>query len=228
MNIDNTYLTDDLNKDIYMKILKEYNLSKDHCDKLLTLRLLKNLYVLKQSECIWNKKFKVTLVFMSFEPISTNNCVFVNYDTDVMIFLYVDNLLLFVRKLSTIDNVKQLLKRHFKMKDLDESDMILSIQIKWERDWISINQLVYIKAFLKEYDLENCKAVVTLIDDYETLTLFTDSESWTNQWAYQKRIDHLMHAMRCTQPDITFAVSKLSQWCQDPVIHHWTAVDQVM
>ena len=30
-----------------MKILKEYNLSKDHCDKLSTLRLLKNLYSLK-------------------------------------------------------------------------------------------------------------------------------------------------------------------------------------
>ena len=63
------------------------------------------------------------------------------------------------------------------MKDLDESDMILSIQIKWERDWISINQSAYIKVFLKEYDLENCKAVVILIDNYETLTLSINSES---------------------------------------------------
>ena len=52
MNIDNVYLTNDLNKNIYMKILKEYNLLKDHYDKLLTLRLLKNLYSLKQSEHI--------------------------------------------------------------------------------------------------------------------------------------------------------------------------------
>ena len=130
MNMNNTYLVSDLNENIYMKILKEYNLSKGHCDKSPALRLLKNLYDLKQSECIWNKKFKVTLVFMSFESISANNCVFVNYDTDVMIFLYVDNLLLFVRKLSAIDDVKWLLKRHFKMKNLDESDMILGIQIK--------------------------------------------------------------------------------------------------
>ena len=35
-----------------MKILKEYNLLKDHHDKLLALRLLKNLYSLKQSEHI--------------------------------------------------------------------------------------------------------------------------------------------------------------------------------
>ena len=62
------------------------------------------------------------------------------------------------------------------MKNLDKSDMILSIQIKWKRDWISINQSVYIKVFLKEYDLKNCKAIVIFIDSYKTLTSSTDSE----------------------------------------------------
>ena len=71
---------------------------------------------------------------MSFKLISTDNCVFVNYDTDVMISLYINNLLLFARKLSAIDNIKQLLKRHFKIKNLDESNIILNIQIKQERD----------------------------------------------------------------------------------------------
>ena len=52
MNMNNIYLTDNLNKNIYMKIFKEYNLLKDYCDKLLILRLLKSLYSLKQSECI--------------------------------------------------------------------------------------------------------------------------------------------------------------------------------
>ena len=46
------YLVSNLNKNIYMKILKEYNLLKDYCDELLTLRVLKNLYSLKQLKCI--------------------------------------------------------------------------------------------------------------------------------------------------------------------------------
>ena len=46
------YLVSDLNKNIYIKILKEYNLLKDHCDESLVLRLLKSLYSLKQSEYI--------------------------------------------------------------------------------------------------------------------------------------------------------------------------------
>ena len=69
---------------------------------------------------------------------------------------------------------------------------------------------MYIKVFLKEYDLENCKVIIIFIDDYETLTLSTNSESQTNQQVYQKRIDHLMHVIRCIQSDIIFAVSKLS------------------
>ena len=176
MNVDNVYLTDNLNENIYMKILKEYSLLKDYHDRLLMLRLLKSLYDLKQSEYIWNKKFKAALIFIDFESISADNCVFINYNTSVIIFLYIDDLLLFARKLSAIDNVKWLLKRHFKIKNLDKFNMILSIQIKWERDWISINQSAYIKVFLKEYSLKNCKAVIIFINDYKTLTLFTNSE----------------------------------------------------
>ena len=47
MNVNNVYLADNLNENIYMKIFKEYNLLKDHCDESPALRLLKNLYNLK-------------------------------------------------------------------------------------------------------------------------------------------------------------------------------------
>ena len=52
MNINNIYLANDLNKNIYIKIFKEYNLLKDHCNELLVLKLLKSLYNLKQLEYI--------------------------------------------------------------------------------------------------------------------------------------------------------------------------------
>ena len=50
--MNNIYLISDLNKNIYMKIFKEYNLLKDYYNKLSILRLLKSLYSLKQSEHI--------------------------------------------------------------------------------------------------------------------------------------------------------------------------------
>ena len=87
---------------------------------------------------------------------------------------------------------------------------------------------MYIKTFLTEYSLKNCKAVTTLIDSYKVLISSNNSDLRINQWEYQKRIGHLMHIMRCTQSDIVFTVSKLSQWCQNPAVHHHTVIDWVM
>ena len=228
MDVDNAYLAGHLNEEIYMELPQGYTLPKGYKGRSPALKLLKGLYGLKQSGRIWNKKFKAALADMSFRPISADNCVFANFDTAVIISLYVDDLLLFTKRMSAIEDVKQQLKKHFKMKDLGEPDTILGIQIKRGKGWISINQPVYIKTFLTEYGLENCKAVTTPIDGYEALTPSNNSDPRTNQREYQKRIGHLMHAMRCTQPDIAFAVSKLSQWCQDPAVRHRTAVDRVM
>ena len=139
MDVNNTYLTKNLDEEIYMKLSKEYNLSKNYSYNSPVWKLHKSLYDLKQSEWIWNKWFKSVLTDMSFEPISTNNCVFINFDIRVIISLYVDNLLLFTKKVKAIENVKWQLKNHFRMKDLDESDIILSIQIKWEKGCISID-----------------------------------------------------------------------------------------
>ena len=47
ININNMYLADNLNKNIYMKIFKEYSLLKNHYDESPVLRLLKSLYNLK-------------------------------------------------------------------------------------------------------------------------------------------------------------------------------------
>ena len=46
------YLANNLNENIYIEILKEYSFLKDHYNKSVTLRLLKSLYSLKQSEYI--------------------------------------------------------------------------------------------------------------------------------------------------------------------------------
>jgi hypothetical protein len=45
---------------------------------------------------------------------------------------------------------------------------------------------------------------------------------------YQSAIGSLMYAMTQTQPDLAFAVSRLSQYCSNPEDVHWKAVQRVM
>jgi hypothetical protein len=44
---------------------------------------------------------------------------------------------------------------------------------------------------------------------------------------YHKAIGSLMYASITTQPDITFAISTLSQFLKNPGELHWTAVKQI-
>src|SRR3954468_3134938 len=37
-----------------------------------------------------------------------------------------------------------------------------------------------------------------------------------------------MHAMHCTRPDISFAVSKLSRYTSNPSRDHWKAIERVL
>ena len=50
MNVNNIYLVNNLNKNIYIEMFKKYSLLKNYYNKLLILKLLKTLYNLKQLE----------------------------------------------------------------------------------------------------------------------------------------------------------------------------------
>ena len=68
--------------------------------------------------------------------------------------------------------------------------------------------------------MENLKAVSTPIDGYEYIKPALDDEPMADQLEYQKAVRSLMYAMTATRPDLTFAVSKFSQFCHSPTAQH--------
>ena len=74
---------------------------------------------------------------------------------DMILILYVDNLLLLGEDLSKINNVKHQLSKLYQMKDLRPASFYLGIWMT--RDWniraIWINQQVYIEYALKRFEL---------------------------------------------------------------------------
>ena len=76
---------------------------------------------------------------------------------DMILILYVDNLLLVGEDLSKIEDVKCQLGKLYQMKDLGPTSSYLEIQIT--RDWNSraiwINQQVYIENALKRFELQD-------------------------------------------------------------------------
>ena len=162
---------------------------------------------------------------MSFEfmRLSEDNLVFLNWNSEVINALYVNNLLIFAKKLRAVLDIKKELKKVYKMKDLSKTNVCLGIQIWW--DWKNqifiINQHAYIDKVLKDFSINNLKAVYTLIHSYEYMKSALKDEPMTNQLKYQKAVESLMYTMTATHSDLTFAGGKFSQFCHLSTVQNW-------
>ena len=227
MDVPNAYLRGSLDEEVYMEIPQGLDLPHD-TPKGMVLRLLKGLYGLKQSGRIWNKKIRTFLISIGFSQLTADNCVFINHPTNVIISLYVDDLLIFSKTMGPINSVKKQLHKEYNMKDLGPVEQILGIRVRREDDRLALDQTQYIENFLKEYQMDEARTVQTPIDGYEALTPARPEEERANQLAYQKRIGSVMYAMIGTRPDIAFAVGKLSQFSHDPTTRHMNALNRVL
>ena len=84
-------------------------------------RLKKSLYDLKQSPGQWYWRFDTFMIEHSYSMSKYNSCVYyrkLNDSSFVYLFLYVDNILIAVKNMSEVDNLKVQLKQEFGMKDL--------------------------------------------------------------------------------------------------------------
>ena len=154
MNVQNVYLNSELDKEIYMKVLKRMNhLFNQICE------LLKSLYELKQSMNLWNKKIIKTLKSLKFEQIFADVSVFI-YSCDIIVTLYIDNMLILNNNLKKVKWVKNKIKKLHVMKNLSSISKILEIHVTHQTDdFIKINQNHYIQQVLAEFDMKHAKQI---------------------------------------------------------------------
>ncbi|GJQ68502.1 hypothetical protein Trydic_g17075 [Trypoxylus dichotomus] len=135
--------------------------------------------------------------------------------------------------------MKQKLKNRsndrFKMKDLGEANNILGFRITRDRreGKLWIEQEKYIDALLQRFNMTDCKPCSTPLDPNQKLSSEMspkdDSErEEMEKIPYQSAVGSLLYVAQSTRPDITFAVSLLSRFNNNPGKAHWTAVKRVL
>ena len=82
----------------------------------------------------------------------------------VIIYLYVDYMLIFGTNMQGVNYTKKYLTSQFKMKDFDEVDIILGIKVKKYNGDYSLCQSHYIKKVLLEFNYLKFKETNTLYD----------------------------------------------------------------
>nr|GEU86579.1 zinc finger, CCHC-type [Tanacetum cinerariifolium] len=179
-------------------------------------RLVKSLYGLKQAPKQWHQKFDEVVLSSGFLLNQSDKCVnrkFNNSGKGVIIFLYVDDMLIFGTDQNQVDKTKKFLSSIFSMKDMGEANVILGIKIKRENKGIVITQSHYIKKILKKFNHEDCSSMSTLMNPVEKLK--PNTGKLVDQLEYSRAIGCLMYAMTSTRPNIAYAVNRLSRKATD-------------
>jgi hypothetical protein len=83
----------------------------------------------------------------------------------VILFLYVDDILVFGNNINVIKEVKEFLSSNFEMKDLGEADVILNIKLlREENGGITLVQSHYVKKVLSRCGYSDCTPALTPYD----------------------------------------------------------------
>ena len=185
-------------------------------------RLVKSLYGLKQSGRQWNKKLDGELKQIGLRQLHTDHCLYFKREGDslVIVAVCVDDILIATSSLTDIDRIKESLKNIFDMKDLGPIHYCLGIEFKQhvENGVITMSQKKYISEVLDRFGMIDCNSVGTPLIPGEKLKKNQNTQvDVKNKLPYQNLIGSLNYLAVSTRPDISYAVSALSQFnsCYD-------------
>nr|GEW29766.1 zinc finger, CCHC-type [Tanacetum cinerariifolium] len=165
----------------------------------------------------WHQKFDESVLSNGYLLNQADKYVYRKFDETgkgVIIFLYVDNMLIFGTDQFQVDPTKDFLPSRFSMKDMGEANVILGIKIKLKSNLIGISQSYYIEKVLKKFNYFDCTPMSTPIDTSEML--MPNNGHVVSQLDYSKVIGCLMYVTTCTRPNISFDVGKLSMYTSNP------------
>ena len=164
------------------------------------------------------------LINNGFKQSLADPCMYVKHDgKDIVILLiWVDDIIVASSNVSMLDEVKAMLSQNIKMKDLGVISRFLGIDFKSVPGKITIDQEHYLSKVSERFGMTNCKSLPS-----EQKLIFSENAEPFDSTKYREAIGSLIYAMTCTRPDISWIVTKLAEYSQNPTVDHWTAVKHV-
>ena len=229
MDVVTAFLNGTLEEEIFMEVPAGFrNSSKPN----QVCKLEKALYGLKQAPRQWYAKINSFLISeLGFSNCSYEPCLYLKHRSKsiILVALYVDDLLIAGDDRSVIDSIKGEFMSRFRMKDLGEAHEFLGIRIIRDRSKgvLYVTQTSYINKVLSRFAMANSKPCATPMDANFTRSISSEDKI-ANDVPYRQAIGSLMYLMIGTRPDIAYAVGKLAQFCDRPLIEHWVGVKRVL
>jgi len=212
LDVKSAFLNEVLQEEIYVEQPDGFVIQGAE-DKVYLLQ--KALYGLKQAPRAWYNQIDEHLLNLGFVKSLSEATLYVKLkDNDVLIVsLYVDDLLVIGSNESLVEEFKQEMMNVFEMTDLGLMTYFLGMEVKQSQNEVFICQKKYAKEILKKFQMEECKATSTPMNQKEKLSK-NDGADKVDEGYFRSMIGCLMY-LTTTRPDILFVVSLLSRFMHD-------------
>ena len=125
MDVITAFLLGKLDEEIYM--MQPEGFERQGMKTKMVCRLLRSLYGLKQASRVWNIQLHEFLIKIGFRRFNADTCLYVNDDLNIVIAIWVDDILIAGKSAVNIAKVKRQLAGEFSMKDLSPISHFLGI-----------------------------------------------------------------------------------------------------
>ena len=231
MDVKSAYLNSPIDTAIYMRLPPGYGRE----GKVALVR--KGIYGLRQSGNLWHKTLTTAFNALDLTRLAVDHGVFFSHNSEgtTIVCSSTDDFAIAADSPTRMTKFKSDLSNHFEMSDLGELAWILGIQVKRDRisKTITLSQAAYVDSVVKRFNLTSASPLQTPINPSALLSK-SQSPATPLQYddmrnvPYREAVGSLMYAAIGTRPDITYAVTALSQYLQNPGRAHWEQVKRVI
>ncbi|MBW0538635.1 hypothetical protein O181_078350 [Austropuccinia psidii MF-1] len=193
------------------------------------LCLNKAIYGLRQAPLAWYERLTCWLLNVGFKACVLDPCVFHRKgEHPLWLYVHVDDIALFGRE---VEGFKTEISGEFKVKDIGVADLMLGVKVTQGDGYITLDQQHYTESLLELYGMGDSQPVSTpLIPNSHLVPATPEEVSEFNSLgiSYRSAIGSLNYLSSATRPDLSFAVSCLSQLLDKPGIKHWQGFPHVL
>ena len=239
MDVITAYLYGSIDSDIHMKIPEGFKLPEAVSTKprsMLSIKLQRSLYGLKQSGRMWYNRLSEYLLKEGYVNNPICPCVFIKKSETrfAIIAVYVDDLNL-VRTPEELTKTAEYLKKEFEMKDLGKKKFCIGLQIEHFPSGVLVHQSTYIKKILKRFNMDKAHPLSSPMV-VRSLDVKNDpfrpcekgEELLGPEVPYLSAIGALMYLANCTRPDIAFSVNLSARYSSAPTRRHWKGIQHIL
>nr|CCA18616.1 PREDICTED: similar to pol polyprotein putative [Albugo laibachii Nc14]CCA20572.1 PREDICTED: similar to pol polyprotein putative [Albugo laibachii Nc14] len=230
--------------EIHLRIPNGMTVTQDTLDRVgvkepdeLVLLLGWSLYGLKQAGILWHQLLRDTLLKIDFVQCIQDPCLFYKADEDgvAIVGVYVDDLLITGTTVERIDQFFTDIKV-LDLKDLGIVERFLGMRIEWTNEGgYCIDQEQKIEGVIEKHCLAEANLVRVPIPEMQVIE--GDNERLKEKDVglhrvptikdFQSLVGSLLWVSRCTRPEITFAVHRVTRRSQAPTMQDYQLAKRI-